>query len=171
MNHCADGHTKKGREKLMLGKPKYGWCNIMVGQNKLGCASYLIDVPTYLLDVFNQYLSEENNLNFSAEFDAEGYYFGIMEFNETLYFIRDDTLDGNPVLQEISPTLLGLECFSRADKIIKKLAGELITDIENNFEDWVYWEDDEELMEPGESDNRRMMLRSKINELKEKIHG
>ena len=78
---------------------------------------------------------------------------------------------GNPVLQEISPTLLGLEYFSRAKTIIKKLAGELIADIENHFEDWVYWEDDEELMEPGESNNRRMMLQSKINELKEKIHG
>lgn len=154
----------------MLGKPKYGWCNIMVGQNKLGCASYLIDVPTYLLDVFNQYLSEENHLNFTVEFDAEGYFFGIIEFNETLYSIRDDTLDGNPVLQEISPTLLGLEVFDRAE-IIKKLAYELIVDIETNLEDWVYWENDEESMETNESDNRRRMLQSKINELKEKIHG
>lgn len=170
MNHCADGHTKKEREKIMLGKPKYGWCNIMVGQNKLGCASYLIDVPTYLLDVFNQYLSEENNLNFTVEFDAEGYFFGIIEFNETLYSIRDDTLDGNPVLQEISPTLLGLEVFDRAE-VIKKLAYELIVDIETNLEDWVYWENDEESMETNESDNRRRMLQSKINELKEKIHG
>lgn len=170
MNHCADGHTKKEREKIMLGKPKYGWCNIMVGQNKLGCASYLIDVPTYLLDVFNQYLSEENLLNFTVEFDAEGYFFGIIEFNETLYSIRDDTLDGNPVLQEISPTLLGLEVFDRAE-IIKKLAYELIVDIETNLEDWVYWENDEESMETNESDNRRRMLQSKINELKEKIHG
>lgn len=170
MNHCADGHTKKEREKIMLGKPKYGWCNIMVGQNKLGCASYLIDVPTYLLDVFNQYLSEENHLNFTVEFDAEGYFFGIIEFNETLYSIRDDTLDGNPVLQEISPTLLGLEVFDRAE-VIKKLAYELIVDIETNLEDWVYWENDEESMETNESDNRRRMLQSKINELKEKIHG
>ncbi|RHB42077.1 hypothetical protein DW886_16100 [Enterocloster aldenensis] len=154
----------------MLGKPKYGWCNIMVGQNKLGCASYLIDVPTYLLDVFNQYLSEENHLNFTVEFDAEGYFFGIIEFNETLYSIRDDTLDGNPVLQEISPTLLGLEVFDRAE-VIKKLAYELIVDIETNLEDWVYWENDEESMETNESDNRRRMLQSKINELKEKIHG
>lgn len=170
MNHCADGHTKKEREKIMLDKPKYGWCNIMVGQNKLGCASYLIDVPTYLLDVFNQYLSEENHLNFTVEFDAEGYFFGIIEFNETLYSIRDDTLDGNPVLQEISPTLLGLEVFDRAE-VIKKLAYELIVDIETNLEDWVYWENDEESMETNESDNRRRMLQSKINELKEKIHG
>lgn len=155
----------------MLDRPKYGWCNIMIGEDKIGCASYLTDVPIYLLDVFNQYLSEENRLGFTIEFDAEGYFFGIMEFNENLYLIRDNILDGNPVLQEISPTLLGLEYFSRAETIIKKLAGELIADIENHFEDWVYWEDDEELMEPGESNNRRMMLQSKINELKEKIHG
>lgn len=54
----------------MLAKPKYGWCNIMIGQYKIGCASYLTDVPTYLLDVFNQYLSEENRLGFTIEFDA-----------------------------------------------------------------------------------------------------
>lgn len=170
MKQYVGEHTKRERKMLMLDKPKYGWCNIMIGQYKIGCASYLTDVPTYLLDVFNQYLSEENRLGFTIEFDAEGYFFGIMEFNETLYFIRDDTLDGNPVLQEISPTLLGLEVFDRAE-IIKKLAYELIVDIETNIEDWVYWENDEESMETNESDNRRRMLQSKINELKEKIHG
>lgn len=154
----------------MLAKPKYGWCNIMIGQYKIGCASYLTDVPTYLLDVFNQYLSEENRLGFTIEFDAEGYFFGIMEFNENLYLIRDNTLDGIPIVQEISPAMLGLEVFDRAE-IIKKLAYELITDIETNLEDWVYWENDEESMETNESDNRRRMLQSKINELKEKIHG
>ena len=105
----------------MLAKPKYGWCNIMIGQYKIGCASYLTDVPTYLLDVFNQYLSEENRLGFTIEFDAEGYFFGIMEFNENLYLIRDNTLDGIPIVQEISPAMLGLEVFDRAE-IIKKLA-------------------------------------------------
>lgn len=153
MKQYVGEHTKRERKMLMLDKPKYGWCNIMIGQDKIGCASYLTDVPTYLLDVFNQYLSEENRLGFTIEFDAEGYFFGIMEFNETLYFIRDDTLDGNPVLQEISPTLLGLEVFDRAE-IIKKLAYELIVDIETNLEDWVYWENDEESMETNESDNR-----------------
>jgi hypothetical protein len=170
MRHYVGEHMKRERKMLMLAKPKYGWCNIMIGQYKIGCASYLTDVPTYLLDVFNQYLSEENRLGFTIEFDAEGYFFGIMEFNENLYLIRDNTLDGIPIVQEISPAMLGLEVFDRAE-IIKKLAYELITDIETNLEDWVYWENDEESMETNESDNRRRMLQSKINELKEKIHG
>ena len=170
MRHYVGEHMKRERKMLMLTKPKYGWCNIMIGQYKIGCASYLTDVPTYLLDVFNQYLSEENRLGFTIEFDAEGYFFGIMEFNENLYLIRDNTLDGIPIVQEISPAMLGLEVFDRAE-IIKKLAYELITDIETNLEDWVYWENDEESMETNESDNRRRMLQFKINELKEKIHG
>lgn len=170
MRHYVGEHMKRERKMLMLTKPKYGWCNIMIGQYKIGCASYLTDVPTYLLDVFNQYLSEENRLGFTIEFDAEGYFFGIMEFNENLYLIRDNTLDGIPIVQEISPVMLGLEVFDRTE-IIKKLAYELIMDIETNLEDWVYWENDEESMETNESDNRRRMLQFKINELKEKIHG
>lgn len=153
----------------MLDRPRYGWCNIMVGTTKIGCASYLMDLPVYLLDAFNQYLSDKNRLNFCVEFDAEGYSFGLSEFDQTLYFVNNKRPEIE--IKEIKSEKVGLRNCMSAKDILNILATELIGDIQSNIEDWVYWENDEELMERGESDDRRRLLQSKINELKEKING
>lgn len=47
MKQYVGEHTKRERKMLMLDKPKYGWCNIMIGQYKIGCASYLIKKPVH----------------------------------------------------------------------------------------------------------------------------
>lgn len=128
----------------MLDKPKYGWCNIYVGHNKIGCASYLIDLPVYLLDVFNQYFSADNKLNFGVEFDAEVYDFGLIEFDETLYSVNNKTTYEIFRIKKIEEYGSGEDTYTSAKNILKILAKELVNDIETNFEEWVYWQDDGE---------------------------
>lgn len=153
----------------MLTKPHAGWCKIKVGEMELGTASYMTDVPMNLLNTFIQYLSEDNCLNFGVQFDAEGYSFGLIEFNDTLYFIHNNTSEAVSVLQEITPSLSAW-CPDSSRNMIKRLARELYYDIEDYFEDWIYWENDEKAMEPGDSEKRCMILLDGLKTLKEKLN-
>mgnify|MGYP007063240315 CR=1 FL=1 len=153
----------------MLTKPHAGWCKIKIGVMELGTVSYMTDVPMDLLNAFIQYLSENNCLNFGVQFDAEGYSFGLIEFNDTLYFIHNNTSESVPVLQEIAPSLSAL-CPDSSRNMIKRLARELYYDIEDYFEDWIYWEADEKAMESEDTEKRRLILRDGLKTLKEKLN-
>jgi len=145
----------------MLREPKAGWTNIYFGNEYLGCASYITDVPIDLLNAFISYFSQkEKYLGFHVEFDAEGYIFGIIQFNNILYEIDTATDSYIPNLKELDPKLLGLESYSNADEVLLCLAKEVIFDINNYLELWVSWEADE-FMSKEEKEKRK-------NELEEK---
>ena len=77
----------------MLGTPINGWAEIKIGQEKIGNASYLTDPAMDCLDAFLRYFDTNSFLPFGLIFDAEGYYFGIMEFADYLYIADDKTDD------------------------------------------------------------------------------
>ena len=123
----------------MLGKPEHGWADITVGKEIIGRASYLTDPVLDCLNAFLQYFKDGNVLPFGVEFDAEGYSFGITEFDKSLYIISNDTNDAVPVLKEINPETFGLASFSSSREIIACLATKCVKDIESDFDGWVHW--------------------------------
>lgn len=159
----------------MLGKPQSGWTKITVGYKYLGTASYLDDVPMLCLETFLAYFTPSNikredgkvhimNLPFSIVFDAEGYYFGITEWNDTLYYIHDHTKNGDPVMDE----LVFEDSTNRVYDNLKLLAKECIKDIEENLEDWVRWIPEIEEYEDLEQIKfRRTLIKTKISVLEE----
>ena len=73
----------------MLEKPWCGWTNVSIGEIKMGSASYIEDVPMNCIEAFINYFSLKSKLGlaFHLTFDAEGYSFGIMQFNDDLYSV------------------------------------------------------------------------------------
>ena len=153
----------------MLGSSKYGWVNIYIGEKPIGCASYLTDVPFDLLDSMIQYLSNDNQLNYSVEFDAEGYHFGLIEISEELYIYDTAVVEEDCInLTRIHPEDLDLETYASAKDIVYLLAREVISDIKSNFEDWIYWMDGPDTMTLEEKEERENILNKKLKQL-EKI--
>lgn len=153
----------------MLGTSKYGWVNIYIGEKPIGCASYLTDVPFDLLDSMIQYLSNDNQLNYSVEFDSEGYHFGLIEISEELYIYDTAVVEEDCInLTRINPETLGLESYVGAKDIVYLLAREVISDIKSNFEDWLYWMDGPDTMTLEEKEERENILNKKLKQL-EKI--
>ena len=150
----------------MIGKPRYGWCDIKIGDRVLGSASYLTDVPFQVLDAMIQYLSCDNQLPFGLTFDAEGYEFGITQIGETLYLFDTQTNDLIPRLWELDPSLLNKELGYNPENIVKCLAKEAIEDIEDNFDSFLYWLDSKEEMAKSEEVCRKMELKNKIQKVK-----
>lgn len=149
----------------MLVRPCYGWTRIMFGKKDLGSASYLTDVPVQCMEAMIEFLSEKDRkFNFSIEFDAEGYIFGIVEFHGSLYYIHDDTTDGIPVLEELEPELIGLEKYSNVNEVIGALARELIDDIQAYDKEWILWDcidEDESEIKDREEKMKDLLIKLK----------
>ena len=152
----------------MLGTPINGWAEIKIGQEKIGNASYLTDPAMDCLDAFLRYFDTNSFLPFGLIFDAEGYYFGIMEFADYLYIADDKTDDDKLNLREINPIDLNLTEYAGHHEILTCLAKECVNDIVDNLEGWVHWftyaNETEENLE-----KRRQELLSKIKHLKNYI--
>ena len=123
----------------MLSKPLHGWVEVFVGEERIGVASYLTDPAMDLLDAFISYFGKDTHLPFGISFDAEGHYFGIMEFADYLYTVNDKTMSGYLNIKEIKPESLGLVGYSGHRSMLAHLADECIHDIQDNLEVWVDW--------------------------------
>lgn len=154
----------------MLGTSKYGWVNIYIGEKPIGCTSYLTDVPFDLLDSMIQYLSDDNQLNYSVEFDAEGYHFGLIEISEDLYIYDTAVMEEDKInLTRIDPEDLGLESYASAKDIVYLLAREVISDIKTNFKDWLYWMDGPDTMTLTYKKARKKDLNERLKKLEKLI--
>lgn len=150
----------------MLLKPSHGWTVVKIGNQIIGSASYLDDIPMDLLDTFLSYFHQENKyLPFSFLFDAEGYHFGILEFNDSLYTVSTDTNSEELMMKPINPVNLNLDWFSHSNEVLKVLAKEVISDIQNYISDWVYWPDSEEELSKENAEIRKYNLLQKCEEL------
>ena len=134
----------------MLSKPRYGWTNVTIGEFQ-GRASYLTDVPMDCLISFIN--SFKYGIPASVFFDEEGSTFTLVteSYNNT-YIIseREDT------------ELINI------NKRFLDLAKELIKDIEDNLEDWVFWEDYYDDSEDT-LNKRRKLINDRLEKLKELV--
>lgn len=153
----------------MLTKPRHGWTDVIVCDQNLGTASYLTDVPMDTLISMIAYLQPDNALPFGIQYDAEGYFFGLQEFNDEIFFVHDNT-ERVPVFEDRFATWQDYYGFVSAKPFVRMLAGELIADIMDNLEAWVFWEYSIEEQTEDERQARRQMLTSKCEELKQLLH-
>lgn len=154
----------------MLSKPCHGWTIVQIGLNSIGTASYIEDVPMDLLDTFIAYFNQKTKyLPFSFVFDAEGSHFGIIEFNDGIYYTTTEVDAEEYIMKPINPDCIGLTWFERSDKVLKKLASDIINDIKTYITEWVYWMDDEDTLGKTEAKCRKKMLLNKCDELEKLI--
>lgn len=140
----------------MLSKPNAGWTDITIGDIMIGTASYIEDIPVNVLNAFIEYFNEDNCLNFSIEFDAEGYFFGLVEFNGELFVINNQTGEKIPNMTKVSTDALR--------KILGKLAVEVIQNIQENMMSWVLWDfDDLEYKNDKKVEERKNLLNKKCD--------
>ena len=152
-------------DSIMLGKPEHGWTDITVGKEIIGCASYLTDPAMDCLNSFLQYFKEGNVLPFGVEFDAEGYFFGIAEFDKSLYVVSNNAKDGVPVMKEISLETFGLDTFSYSREIVVCLATQCVKDVESELDGWVHWF----TYIDGSDENDAVFLQHRKEELENKL--
>lgn len=134
----------------MLETPKHGWTTFTY--RDFSCTpSYLTDVPVDLLDCL---ISLYETGFGGCLFDTEGSEYELFLSQESVLVVCHE--DKRKIL-DLTP-----ENYHK-DRIAK----ELIFDIENNFNDWVYWDymdsDQEEIAV------RRQTLRDKIEKLRKLI--
>ena len=151
----------------MLGRPAIGWVHVQFGNINIGPASYVMDIPTVCLDTFIGYFSG-NQKKFHLELDSEGYYIGVVEFNETLYRVSNDVPSGLNIT-EIDGTAMGLDLYASNEEILTHMAKELISDVKEDLDEWVVWECDD--MSDEEKINRCKMLLEKCHQLEDLIQN
>lgn len=145
----------------MLSKPSAGWTTVTVNNTDIGNASYLDDVPALVLESFIQCLNDmavNPNLPTHLEltFDAEGYEFGCIIWNRTLY-ITNNASDKPPYLNVTEVEVDNL------DKFIVFLAREAYTDIHDNLDDWSQWNTDADTKEDRET--YRKLYQARLSKL------
>ena len=131
----------------MISKPEYGWCNFKLGRFIGHPSGYMTSVVTDLLDAF--ILFYKNGIG-AAVFDEGGSYFTLLlkQWND-VYIIEEKE----------KSTLLDFSEFN-----INDLAQELISDIENDFDNWIKFTEEE-----GGDQFSRVHIYNKICELRELI--
>lgn len=130
----------------MISEPKCGWCNFKL-DNFIGHPSgYMTDVVQDLLDAFINFYKNGTS---AAVFDEEGSYFTLLLTYNGIYIIEEKE----------KAELLD---FSELD--IDELASELINDIENDFDNWIKFTEEE-----GGDQFSRVHIYNKICELRELI--
>lgn len=147
---------------IMLSKPKHGWTTIEVFGVQLGTASYLYDVPMLTLDAFIQYFSniqEQEKASLSITYDAEGYSFGLVTWNDTIYAI-DDCGDTEPFVR-LSEVKTKDGQYVSVKEGLQVLGAELIDDIQSNIDDWAWWNPDTETQK--EANNQKILLIEKCS--------
>lgn len=135
----------------MLSKPEYGWIAVTIGSFSEP-ASYLTNVPVDILKGI-LYRLRGRKTNYTVRIDSEGYISKVQFFDDYVQ-IKTDKERGNGFSKLI------------VSKNIKEVAGEVIKDIEDNFEDFCNWEpcayDKEELVE--EQRKKLKILIGKVRE-------
>lgn len=109
----------------MITNPVCGWCNFKIGDFTASPSGYMTAVVPDLLDAFIDYYKKDYCM---AIFDEEGSYVTLVLNRLGVYLIveRDSTF---------------LLDYSELDK--DSLARELIKDVESDFDNWVYFTEEE----------------------------
>ena len=141
----------------MFTKPKNGWTDILLGDFE-GLGSYIQDVPVEAMDACIRALRDD--VPVELHFDEEG-----SEF----------TLTADETVKIVAQGYYGPEEYEvRLSKV--ELIQEILGDMEKFFEDWVEWpeeyayfEDDEKEAKQAFYDERVILLRGLLSELKEEL--
>lgn len=141
----------------MFAKPRNGWTDILVGEFE-GLGSYIQDVPVEALEACIAALRKNEPLR--LHFDEEG-----SEF----------TLTAAETTKIVAQGFYGPEEYE--EKISKDaLIAEICTDLETYFSDWVefseeyaYFEDEEAEQKQAFYDEREIVLRGLLAELKAEL--
>lgn len=109
----------------MINNPVCGWCDFKIGDFTASLSGYMTSVVPDLLDAFISYYKKDYGM---AVFDEEGSYVTLILNRLGVYLIveRDRTF---------------LLDYSELDK--DSLARELIKDVESDFDNWVYFTEEE----------------------------
>lgn len=123
----------------MLSKPLAGWSIVSIGKHELGSASYLDDVPNIVLDEFIRSLHdmtvEKCPIHLQLTFDAEGYDFGCVVWNDELYVLN--TASNTPPY--VNMTLIETDDIK---SFIINLAKEVYNNIHDDIDEWSRWNTD-----------------------------
>ncbi len=138
----------------MFTKPKNGWTDVLLGDFE-GLGSYIQDVPREAMDACIRAL--KNNVPILLHFDEEGSAFTLTADRETTIVAQGEC---------------GTEEFIvPMDK--RALAQEILQDMEKYFTDWVEWpeeyayfEDDEAEAKQAFYEERVVLLRGLLEELR-----
>ena len=126
----------------MLGKPEAGMSAIKIGTQYIGAASCINDVPMETLDAFLRYYQGAPfQVTYYAEgtYDAEGYHFGIITFDETVYIVNDKDKIEHIHTQIVKPENNNFGGYAFVEKVIPQLAKECVNDIRKYIDGWVDW--------------------------------
>ena len=130
----------------MISEPDCGWCNFKLG-NFIGYPSgYMTDVVQDLLDAFINFYKKGAS---ATVFDEEGSYFTLLLTYNGIYIIEEKEQ---------------AKLFDFSELDIDELASELISDIENDFDNWIKFAEEE-----GGDQFSRVHIYNKIYELRELI--
>ena len=139
----------------MFTKPKNGWTDILLGDFE-GLGSYIQDVPVEVMEASIAALKKEKPLE--LHFDEEG-----SEF----------TLTADESTKIVAQGYYGPETYEvKLSKM--EIIREICEDMEEYFTDWVefseeyaYFEDDEEEQKQAFFEEREIVLKALLHELKE----
>ena len=126
----------------MLGKPEAGMSAIKIGNQYIGAASCTNDVPMETLDAFLRYYQGAPfQVTYYAEgtYDAEGYHFGIITFDETVYIVNNKDEIEHIHTQIIKSENNNFGGYAFVEKVIPQLARECVNDIREYIDRWVDW--------------------------------
>lgn len=129
----------------MLGMPMYGWSHIKIGDFE-GPASYLTDVANDCLEAMIHHF--QTGFDFVVNFDAEGWTFKVISDNYSTYIIEDKN-------ESILHTY-------KIDSV--SLAQEIVSDIEEYFDEWTKWDYIAE-----EDDESESLLKTETERLQKKL--
>ena len=130
----------------MISKPKCGWCNFKLDSFIGHPSGYMTDVVQDLLDAFINFYKNGASV---AVFDEEGSYFTLLLTYNGIYIIEEKEK---------------AKLFDFSELDIDELASELISDIENDFDNWIKFAEEE-----GGDPFSRVHIYNKICELRKLI--
>lgn len=136
----------------MLSKPLLGWTEVTIGDFKAS-ASYVTDVPINCMKSMIYALQTKND--FVVTFDVEGWEFKVIADYYNCFVIKD--ICEQPIL------------FTFRNISIHQLAKELVEDIENNLNEWKYWNYDSDLDSEEDINNYEKELKNCLTTLKKLI--
>lgn len=135
----------------MIKNAKDGWCDFTLGGFS-GTPSYITKVPTELLECFISALKTGRGMCF---LDEEGEEFTLVITPFETYIIESK--------EKISVYLINIP--------VKKMAEELLQDIESDFVAWEEWTPGYEYMSEAEKKNQSETLKRLVTKLREQIEN
>lgn len=115
----------------MFSRPSYGWTSVSIGGKIFGQASYLTDPITDTIYELAMFVSGSSQ-TCHIEYDGEGYEFGIVEINGTLYvFVERASLKLYPIRTH--------DKDKRPQAIAAKLLKKALRNLEDYKHAWIHW--------------------------------